>query len=68
MLPMRGAWKCSFWCLSFSMSRTSYRLSMTVCDPQMSVSAPAISSYSHVGHIVSVACAVLGRGAEPPQF
>ena len=30
MLPMRGAWKSSFWRLFFSMSRTLYRLSIAV--------------------------------------
>ena len=43
----RGAPRSSFKRLSFSFGRKSYRFVMTVWDPQISVSARAISSNNH---------------------
>ena len=53
MWPMRGALKSSLRRLSVSVSSSLNMLSTTVLEPQIRVSARAISSYSQAGHIVS---------------
>ena len=53
MLAMRGALQSSLRRLSVSVSSTLNMLSTTVREPQIRVSARAISSYSQAGHIIS---------------